>query len=184
MQQLLQQGSGSASSVSAQSSGGYSVMQTVSVVAELTRAVMAKMGVSENGRVTFGQIEAYRRQLEEEYADKLKKDFELLGIDPNVNFQLKANEKGGLTVGGSHPDRDKVQKYFDDNPDMTEKYSEIQILADLEAARKKADISPAELKKRLQVENMAVWWNTEGGASSIMSYSGGVDWFSGVNTTV
>jgi hypothetical protein len=123
--------------------------------------------------------------MEQDFAEKLRKDFELLGVDPQIVFQLKENEKGGLTVGSDHADRDKVQKYFDDNPKMVKEYKEIQALANLEAARKNMDINPVELKKRLQIENMSAWWGTESNGGSIMNVSSaGTSWFSGVNAVV
>jgi len=185
MQQLFAQENKNATTDTTRTSANYAAMQTVSAVAELTRAVMEKMGVGKNDRVSFRQINAYREQMEQEYAEQLRKDFGLLGVDPKIAFHLKENEKGGLTVSSDHPDKDKVQKYFDDHPELVEKYKEIQILADLEAARKDAGINPAELKKRLQIENMSAWWNAESSTTSIMNFSSaGTDWFSGVNTTI
>ena len=186
MQQLFaQENKNTAVDAAKTSAANYSAVQTVSAVVELTRVMMEKMGVGKNDRVSFRQINAYREQLEEEYAEQLRKDFALLDIDPSIAFQLKENEKGGLIVSTDHPDKDKVQKYFDDYPEMVEKYKEIQILANLEAARNRMEINPAELKKRLQIENMSAWWNAEGGASSIMSHSSaGTSWFSGINAKV
>jgi hypothetical protein len=161
-----------------------SAVRTVSAVAELTRAVMEKMGVGENDRVSFEQISVYRRKLEEEYAEKLRADFAELGIDPDISFQLKENGEGGLIVGSTHVDKDKVQQYFDNNPDMVEKYTEIQTLADLEAARSRLNVNPAELKKRIQIENMSAWWAGRDEGASIMSLSSeGSSWFSGLNAT-
>jgi hypothetical protein len=186
MQQLFaQENKNAVAGASQTSAANYSAMQTVSAVVELTRAVMEKMGVGKNDRVSFRQINTYREQLEQEYADQLKKDFELMGVDPDIRFQLKENEKGGLTVSSDHPDKDKIQKYFDDHPELVSQYKEIQTLANLEAARQRMDINPAELKKRLQIENMSAWWDAASGGTSIMSLSsGGTSWFSGVNATV
>ena len=187
MQQLFaQENKNTAANVIKTSAANYSAAQTVSAVVELTRAVMEKMGVGKNERVSFGQINAYREQMEQEYAEQLRKDFALLGVDPKIAFHLKENNEGGLTVSSDHPDKDKVQKYFDEHPELVKKYKEIQVLANLEAARTQMDINPAELKKRLQIENMSAWWNAEGGAdSSIMSFSSaGTSWFSGIDATV
>ena len=186
MQQLLTQENKKAVENTADASAvNSSAVQTVAAVVELTQAIMEKMGVGKNDRVSFGQINAYREQMEQEYADQLQKDFGLLGVDPKIAFQLKENAAGGLTVSSDHPDKAKVQKYFDDHPEMVEKYREIQTLANLEAARKQMDINPAELKKRLQIENMSAWWDAAGGADSIMSVSSaGTSWFSGIDTTV
>ena len=186
MQQLLaQENTNTAANTAASGATSNSTLQTVNAVAELTQAVMEKMGVGKNDRVSFGQINAYREQLEQAYSEQLRKDFETIGVDPNIAFQLKENDAGGLTVSSDSPDKDKVQKYFDDNPEMVDKYKEIQILANLEAARKQMNINPAELKKRLQIENMSAWWDAEDGADSIMSLSSaGTSWFSGVDTLV
>ena len=186
MQQLFSQENRNAvTDAAGASAANYSAVQTVSAVVELTRAVMEKMGVGKNDRVSFRQISAYREQMEQEYAEQIRKDFALLGVDPKIAFQLKENEKGGLTVSANHPDRDKVQKYFDDNPELVKKYKEIQTLANLEAARTRMDVNPAELKKRLQIENMSAWWSAEGGGNSIMDVSSaGTSWFSGINATV
>ena len=186
MQQLFaQENKNAAADATSTSSAKYSAMQTVSAVVELTRSIMEKMGVGKDDRVSFRQINVYREQMEQEFAERLRKDFELLGVDPDIVFQVKENEKGGLTVSSDHPDKDKVQKYFDDHPELVKQYREIQALANLEAARNRMDINPAELKKRLQIENMSAWWDAESGASSIMNVSsGGTSWFSGVNTTV
>ncbi|MCL2123093.1 MAG: hypothetical protein FWH34_03280 [Desulfovibrionaceae bacterium] len=186
MQQLFtQENKNTAADAVKTSAANYSAAQTVNAVAELTRAVMEKMGVGKNDRVSFRQINAYREQIEQEYAEQLRKDFALLGVDPKISFQLKENDKGGLTVGSEHPDKDKVQKYFDEHPELVEKFKEIQILANLEAARTQMDIHPAELKKRLQIENMSAWWNAEGDSGSIMSSSSaGTSWFSGLDVTV
>jgi len=186
MQQLFAQENKDAVADAARTSAANcSAMQTVSAVVELTRAMMEKMGVGKNDRVSFRQINAYRELMEQEFAGQLRKEFDLLGVDPNIVFQLKENETGGLTVSSDHPDKDKVQKYFDDHPELVKQYKEIQILANLEAARNRMDINPAELKKRLQIENMSKWWDVESGASSIMNVSsGGTSWFSGVNATV
>ena len=186
MQQLFaQENKNAAADTSKTSAATYSAMQTVSAVVELTRALMEKMGVGKDDKVSFRQINAYREQMEQEFAEQLRKDFELLGVDSQIVFQLKENDKGGLTVGSAHPDKDKVQKYFDDHPELVKQYKEIQVLANLEAARTRMDINPAELKKRLQIENMSAWWNAEGGGNAIMNASpAGTSWFSGIDATV
>ena len=186
MQQLFEQENKSAAADTSKTNAAtYSAMQTVSAVVELTRALMEKMGVGKDDKVSFRQINAYREQMEQEFAEQLRKDFELLGVDQKIVFQLKENDAGGLTVSSDHPDKDKVQKYFDDHPELVKQYKEIQALANLEAARTQMDIKPAELKKRLQIENMSAWWNAEGGGGSIMDVSSaGTSWFSGIDATV
>lgn len=168
------------------SGSSYPSSQTLSDLAAIAASAMESMGISKNGNVTFGQITAYKDKLEKEYGDKLKKDLEALGVDKDIKFQLKLDKDGRMEVISDHPDKDKVQKYFNDNPDMVKKYKEIQSLADLDSARKAMQVDPTEMRKRIQVESMAAWWDQGGnGGSSIGDFTGGdMAFYKGINTKV
>lgn len=165
---------------------GYPSSQTLQDLTAIATAAMDSMGIPKNGNVTFGQITAYKNKLEKEYGDKLEKDLADLGVDKDIKFQLKLGKDGKMEVVSDHPDREKVQKYFDDNPEMVKKYKEIQSLADLDSARKEMQVNPADLRKRIQVESIATWWDQSGnGGSSIADFSGGdMAFYKGINTTV
>lgn len=152
----------------------------------LISSIMDTMGLGKNDPVSFGQITAYKQKLEKEYGDKLEKDLAELGVDKSIKFQLQLDKNGKMQVTSDHPDKDKVQKYFDDNPEMVKKYKEIQGLADLDNARKQMQVDPTSMKKRIQVESMAAWWQDVGSASSsIGDFSGGdMSFYKGINTTV
>lgn len=166
--------------------GSYGTSSTLEDLAAIAGAAMESMGIGKNGNVTFGQISAYKTKLEKEYGEKVEADLKKLGVDPNIKFQLKIGEDGKMEVISDHADKAKVQKYFDDNPDMVKKYKEIQSLADLEAARKAMQISPTEMRKRIQVESMATWWDQAGNSSSsIGDFTGGdMSFYKGINKTV
>ncbi len=108
------------------------------------------------------------------------------GVDPNIKFQLTLDENGKLVVVSDDPDKDKVQKYFDDHPELASKYEKIQALANLDAARKSMQISPTAMRKRIQVESMAAWWEGSGNStSSIGDFMGGdLSFYSGLNSRV
>lgn len=164
----------------------YPSAQTLQDLAGIAASAMDAMGIPKNGNVTFGQISAYKEKLEKEYGDKLKTDLEKLGVDKDIKFQLKLGKNGSMEVVSDHPDKAKVQKYFDDNPDMVKKYKEIQSLADLDNARKNMQMNPTDLRKRIQVESLAAWWDQGGnGGSSIGDFSGGdMAFYKGINATV
>lgn len=164
----------------------YPTSATLQNLAAIASAAMDSMGIGKTGRVTFGQITAYKEKLEKEYGEKLEADLEKLGVDSTIKFQLKMGEDGKLEVVSDHADKAKVQKYFDDNPDMVKKYKEIQALADLDTARKSMQVNPTDLRKRIQVESMAAWWGQSGNStSSIADFSGGdLSFYKGINTTV
>lgn len=109
-----------------------------------------------------------------------------LGIDKNINFSLQVDENGAIKVISDHPDAAKMQKFFDENPDLVKKYRQIETLAGIDDARKAMQISPSAMRKRIQIESMAAWW---AGSSDATSYFGGyssdgLSLMSGLNLSV
>lgn len=166
--------------------GSYPNSSTLQDLAGIAGAAMEAMGIGKNGRVSFGQITAYKEKLEKEYGEKMEADLAKLGVDPTIKFQLKLSADGKMEVISDHADKAKVQKYFDDNPEMVKKYKEIQGLADLEAARKSMQVNPTDMRKRIQVEAMATWWDQAGGSTnSIADFTGGdMSFYKGINKKV
>ncbi|MDE7063948.1 MAG: hypothetical protein K2O70_00530 [Desulfovibrionaceae bacterium] len=121
-----------------------------------------------------------------DYGKNILNGLEKTGVDPNIKFQLTLDKDGKIMVVSDDPDKDKVQKFFDDHPELTSEYEKIQALANLEAARKSMQISPTALRKRIQVESMAAWWQGSGNTtSSIGDFVGGdLSFYSGLNSRV
>ncbi len=63
-----------------------------------------------------------------------------------------------MTIISDHPDRDKVQRFFDEHPEMVKKYRQIETLSGIDDARKAMQISPSDMRKRIQIESMSAWW--------------------------
>lgn len=89
-----------------------------------------------------------------------------LGIDPNISFTIQVDESGKIKVISDHPDRDKLQQFFESNPELVKKYRQIETLAGIDDARKAMQISPNAMRKRVQIESMAAWWASSPSASS------------------
>lgn len=194
-QQLFSSTSGSSSQGSAASAtasgaqsttaGGGVDQSTLYSLVELARYAMDAMGVGANDRVTFNQIQAYKTEMEKKYADAIASGLESLGVDKNVSFRLALDDNGKIQVVSDAPDRNTIQKLFDDNPELTNQYKQIQALADLDAARKASQINPTEIRKRIQIENMAAWWQEEDNASSGLGvFDGNYAAIAGINTRV
>ena len=117
---------------------------------------------------------------------KLATGLDSLGIDPNINFSIQIGDDGSLTVVSDHPDRDKVQRFFDENPELVKKYRQIETLSGIDDARKAMQLAPSDMRKRIQIESMASWWADSGSASSYFgAYSGGnLSLLSGLNLSV
>lgn len=100
---------------------------------------------------------------------KIKAGLDSLAIDPDINFTMRVNEDGSLTIISDHPDRDKVQRFFDENPDLVRQYRQIETLAGIDDARKAMQISPSAMRKRIQIESLSAWW---AGSDDADSYFG------------
>ena len=110
-----------------------------------------------------------------------------LAVSSDAKFTLKANENGSVTVESSDAaTKAAVQKFFDNNPALVKKFGQIQALSGLDDARKSLQVSPSDLRKRIEVESMAAWWSDSGSTSnSFGNYSSGsLSMLSGLNLSV
>ena len=110
-----------------------------------------------------------------------------LAVSSDAKFTLKANDNGSVTVESSDAaTKAAVQKFFDNNPALVKKFGQIQALSGLDDARKSLQVSPSDLRKRIEVESMAAWWAGSGSTSSSFgNYSNGsLSMLSGLNLSV
>lgn len=109
-----------------------------------------------------------------------------LGVNPNTDFSIQTNDDGSVTIISASPERDKIQKFFDENPTLVKKYRQIEALSGIDDARKAMQLSPTEMRKRIQIESMASWWAGSGSASSYFgNMSGGnLSMMAGLNMNV
>lgn len=117
---------------------------------------------------------------------KIMQGLKNLGIDKNISFALQVNEDGSITVISDNPDRDKMQQFFEDNPELVKKYRQIETLAGIDDARKAMQLSPSSMRKRIQIESMAAWWaGSSNTASYFGNYSGNeLSLLSGININI
>ncbi len=118
---------------------------------------------------------------EEDVGNTIKDRMSNMGIDPNVDFRLTVVD-GKVVVNSSHPDADKVQALLDSDEELTKTYLQVDALAGLDAARKSMQIDPTAMRKRIQMESLATWWD-QTGTSSIGDFSAGnISTYTGVNS--
>ncbi|MDR3358778.1 MAG: hypothetical protein LBN96_08025 [Desulfovibrio sp.] len=166
---------------------GLSMTDQVSGMIELTRYAMDAMGLDADSRVTFSQLAKYREQMQSEFNQGVSDGLKALGIEDtdSLRFTLQISDDGSLSVAGDSPDKDKIQNFFDNNPELLKKYRQIEALNGIDAAREALRIAPGELRKRIQIESMAAWWTGSGSAApTIGAYAGGLSLLDGVNLTV
>ena len=110
-----------------------------------------------------------------------------LAVSSDAKFTLKMNEDGSVSVESADAaTKTAVQKFFDNNPTLVKKFAQIQALSGLDDARKSMQISPSDMRKRIEVESMAAWWSDSGSTSnSFGNYSSGsLSMLSGLNLSV
>lgn len=109
-----------------------------------------------------------------------------LGIDAKADFSIQLNSDGSINIISDHPDRDKIQQFFESNPELIKLYKQIETLAGVEDARKALQISPVEMRKRIQIESMSAWWAESGNSSSYFGRydDGALSLLSGLNMRV
>ncbi len=155
-----------------------------------TSAVSLRLNAEGGVRITVnnGELKDIQAVLDEngDTGKKLATGLNGLGVDPNISFSIQIGDDGSLTVVSDHPDRDKVQRFFDENPDIVKKYRQIETLSGIDDARKAMQLAPSEMRKRIQIESMASWWADSGSANSYFgAYSGGnLSLLSGLNLSV
>jgi hypothetical protein len=80
-----------------------------------------------------------------------------LSVSSDAKFTLQSNSDGSVTVESSDAaTKAAVQAFFDDNPALVKKFNQIQALSGLDDARKSLQISPSEMRKRIEVESMPI----------------------------
>ena len=155
-----------------------------------TSAVSLRLGGEGNVQISVNNAELSDIQavLDQQGAvgKKLRDGLDGLGVDPNINFSIQVNDDGSVTIVSDHADRDKVQRFFDENPDLVKKYRQIETLSSIDDARKAMQIAPSDMRKRIQIESMSAWWADSGNANSYFgNYSGGnLSLLAGLNLNV
>ncbi|MFT3957634.1 MAG: hypothetical protein QM665_00705 [Desulfovibrio sp.] len=110
-----------------------------------------------------------------------------LAVSSDAKFTLQTKSDGSIVVESSDAaTKAAVQKFFDNNPSLVKKFGQIQALSGLDDARKSLQVSPSDLRKRIEVESMAAWWSgSDNSTSSFGSYSSGsLSMLSGLNLSV
>ncbi len=117
-QQLQGSVASNAANSSSKNTNAYSYegTSTVSSMVQLAKFAMEAMGVSSNDRVTFKQIEDYKRTLEAEFSTQLNDAIQNTNISDSAAFTVSLSAEGNIQISSSHEDQAKIQAFFDVNP--------------------------------------------------------------------
>ena len=111
-----------------------------------------------------------------------------LAVDADAAFTLKVDDiTGDVTVESSDSSvKSAMQLFFDNNPELVKKFRQIEALSSLDDARKAIQISPSDIRKRIEIESLASWWSDTGnGNTSFGNYNNSnLSILSGLNLNV
>ncbi|MBQ9405414.1 MAG: hypothetical protein IJU37_01585 [Desulfovibrio sp.] len=141
----------------------------LSSMVELTKYVMDAMGLDSDARVTFNQINKYREQLTTAFNTAVK---EGLGTSADTAFTLKVDDiTGDVIVESSDAEfKTAAQTFFDNNPEVVKQFKQLEALSGLDDARRAMQISPSDMRRRIEIESLAAWW--AGSSNSTASFFG------------
>ena len=113
--------------------------------------------------VNSNSISEKLSELEQEFAEQVKRELKERGVAEDVDFRVSLDENGKVKVYSSHKDAKGVQKYFDDNPELAENVADIEAMSSLKNSLGKnkeaaAALTPGALRKNLQMESMDIFF--------------------------
>ncbi|QJB58323.1 hypothetical protein HFN16_01135 [Pseudodesulfovibrio sp. zrk46] len=152
-------------------------------------AILADVPKGDDGKLSFDDVDTYRKSLEEKWDEEVKADLEKLGVDPDSKYPLTWDPTTGkVIVQEGHPDKAVIDKYFEDNPDKVEEFQKIIQLGKL-TSTSRSTLSPTEMRQSIQQQSMAWWYEDNSdprtwfsGGSSLMGF--GSSAYTGLNITV
>ncbi len=160
----------------------YTVFNATSVNQAIDLA-MQELGISSGQRVSFEDISDAREQMEDDFTDEVVEGLAELGLPDDIDFRLASDGNGGITVISTHPDKHKIEEYFDKHPELVERFNNIMTLSNVEESRAANNYDPQVMRTQIQMQSLSTWFAEEGSSSSFMAYESSNAWFStGVDT--
>lgn len=161
---------------------------------EALHNALAAMKEAGHTRFTFSDVEEYRQKLESEFSTTVKADLTKLGLPSDAQFSLVLDANGALQVLADGESKALISKYFSDNPEMAQKFKDIQALSNLRKAQQRSPALAAEharnTVKSYQIEALQSFFaQTDNNGSDYFSQiaafgSNEASYYLGLNQTV
>ena len=137
----------------------------------------ALAALRENGTaITRESVAAELERRELEFELLVSSSLKAMGIDEKIEFKLGLDSSGKLIVNSAHPDRERVQAFFDNTPALADKVKDIESLRNLSRSMESSPVSMISLRRSLQLENLNAFFEglektEQSYGSLILSYS-------------
>jgi len=150
---------------------------------------LSEIPKGDDGKLSFKDVEAHRKKLEKEWDDKVAVDLAKLGVDVSKDLPLTFDPATGkVTVSSNHPDKAKIDAYFESNSEMVDKFEKILQLGKLTSVAD-SQLSQTELTTNMQQSSLAWWFEDNSDPTSWFNGGSlmagrGVSKYSGINIKV
>lgn len=150
---------------------------------------LSKIPKGDDNKLSFAEVDEYRTGLEEKWDVEVMADLEKLGVDITQQFPLTYDpDTGKVTVTSDHPDKETIDKYFEDNPDKVEDFETIIQLGKLTSLAN-SKLSQDQWSQNLQMDTLAWWYADNTNTGSWFETGGmvarqGQSAYTGLNLTV
>ena len=135
-----------------------------------TNAGNALSRLRESGTaITRESVAAELQRKELEFQLVVSSSLKSLGIDENIEFKIAMDSSGNIIVNSSHPDKDRVQEFFDSTPSLADEFKNIESLRNLSKSMSGSPLSMVNLRRSIQLENLSSYF--EGMEQAAQSYS-------------
>lgn len=110
--------------------------------------------------INSSSIEEESLKMEATFQLKVKASLKLLGVDENIEFKLALDASGKIVVNTDHPDKDKVQNFFDNTPGLADEFKNIQDLKNLKNVMQESKgMTGSQIRSSIQADHLHTFLN-------------------------
>lgn len=152
-------------------SPGRRMSRAASNASEAIAELQAK-GISINKESIAAEV----KQRESDFQVLVSGYLKALGVDEEIEFKVALDGNGKIIVNTSHGDKDKVQQFFDNNPELSDEFKNIESLKNLQKSMEtNQSMNQADIRRNIQLENLDAFFQgmdsgNDTGTPLIMAY--------------
>ncbi len=161
-------------------------LESLSMLSYAAQSTFEGLGLNDNQSVSFGQILEYKDEIQDNFSSKVADELEKLGVPKDAKYTIATDyETGDIVVSSDSEYKEKIQNYFNNNPEIVEEFQKIQYLSNLERTSSTAGIAEAQAVTKQQLQSMAASFYSNPSSSIMSSYgSSGSTFGMGLSTIV
>lgn len=136
------------------------------------RAILSDIPLRGGEKLSFYDVKSYRDSLEKDWDARVAGDLATIGVDTDRKFRLTLDPAvGSVVASGDHPDKSKIDMYFQTDTDAADDFESILQLGKLvDVAERK--LSPTDMETELTPEAMSWWFDSNMDSSSLFTGGG------------